>query len=91
MNILVLNSGSSSQKACLFALGDLLPEVPPKPLWEGKMEWRESRAMLDARNFSGAVSRQELERTDRVEATAQLLKLWFRAGHAFLGTLARST
>jgi len=87
MNILVLNSGSSSQKACLFALGDLLPEVPPKPLWEGKMEWRENRAMLEARNFSGAVSRQELERTDRVEATAQLLEALVSGRTRLLGDL----
>jgi acetate kinase len=74
MKILVLNSGSSSQKACLFDLRDPLPEVPPQPLWEGKMEWRENRALLEARTSSGALSRQELERGDRAEATAQLLE-----------------
>jgi acetate kinase len=74
MKILVLNSGSSSQKACLFDLRDPLPEVPPQPLWEGKMEWRENRAKLEARTSAGAISRQELERGDRVEATAQLLE-----------------
>src|SRR5690348_3934949 len=73
MKILVLNSGSSSQKACLFDLGDPLPDVPPTPLWEGKMEWRDNLAILEVRTSSGAVSRQELARRDRVEATAQLL------------------
>jgi len=74
MKILVLNSGSSSQKACLFDLRGPLPEVPPEPLWEGKMEWRENRATLEVHTSSGAVSRQELERTDRIEATARLLE-----------------
>ena len=88
MKILVLNSGSSSQKACLFDLGDALPEVPPEPLWEGKMEWRENRSTLEARTSSGAVSRQELERTDRVDATAQLLEALVSGGTRVLGGLA---
>src|SRR5215475_7331259 len=29
MKILVLNSGSSSQKACLYGIGDSLPKHPP--------------------------------------------------------------
>jgi acetate kinase len=73
MKILVLNSGSSSQKACLFDLRDPLPEVPPAPLWEGKIEWRENRAKLEVRTSSGAVSKQELEQVDRAHATEQLL------------------
>lgn len=88
MNILVLNSGSSSQKACLFDLRDPLPDVPPKPLWEGKMEWRENRAKLETRTSSGAVSRQELEREDRVEATAQLLEALVSGETRVLGELA---
>jgi len=72
MKILVLNSGSSSQKACLFDSRDPLPEVPPQPLWEGKMEWRENRSKLETRTSSGAISRQELEPGNRVEATEQL-------------------
>ena len=39
MKILVLNSGSSSQKACLYEIGDTLPAHPPAPLWEGRIEW----------------------------------------------------
>jgi len=88
MKILVLNSGSSSQKACLFDLRDPLPEVPPKPLWEGKMEWRENRATLEARTSPGAVSRQKLERGDRVEATAQLLEALVSGETRVLGELS---
>ncbi len=39
MKILVLNSGSSSQKACLYGLAGTLPDDPPACLWEGKIEW----------------------------------------------------
>jgi acetate kinase len=74
MKILVLNSGSSSQKTCLFDLNDPLTDVPPKPLWEGKIEWRETRATLEVRTPSGTVSKQDLKRGERAAATAQLLQ-----------------
>jgi acetate kinase len=74
MKILVLNSGSSSQKACLFDLSDPLPDVPPKPLWEGKIEWHKNSAALEVRTSSGIVSQQNLKRAERAEATAQLLQ-----------------
>jgi acetate kinase len=63
-------------------------EVPPKPLWEGKMEWRENRATLETRTSSGAVSRQKLERGDRVEATAQLVEALVSGETRVLGELA---
>ena len=37
MKILVLNSGSSSQKARLYDLKSPLPDDPPEPWWEGKL------------------------------------------------------
>jgi acetate kinase len=73
VKILVLNSGSSSQKACLFDLGASLPIDPPKPLWEGKLEWRGDRAVLEARTASGLVSKENVERGDRSIATSHLL------------------
>jgi acetate kinase len=39
MNVLVLNSGSSSQKSCLYEIGDTAPDDPPDCVWEGKIEW----------------------------------------------------
>jgi hypothetical protein len=39
MNILVLNSGSSSRKSRLYELGGSLPDSPPPPLWKAKIEW----------------------------------------------------
>jgi len=73
MKVLVLNSGSGSQKACLFDLGSLLPDDPPKPLWEGKLEWRDDRATLEARTASGAAVRENVEPGERSAATSRLL------------------
>lgn len=73
MKILVLNSGSSSQKACLFDLAAPLPDDPPKPLWEGKLEWRDDRATLEARTASGAVAKENVEPGERSAATSHLL------------------
>ena len=73
MKILVLNSGSSSQKACLFDLAAPLADDPPEPLWEGKLEWRDDRATLQARAASGAVAKETVERVERSVATARLL------------------
>ena len=39
MKILVLNSGSSSQKSCLYDIGNVLPDDPPACLWQAKIEW----------------------------------------------------
>lgn len=39
--VLVLNAGSSSLKSCLYELADSLPQAPPVPLWEGRLEWEE--------------------------------------------------
>src|SRR5947199_10157032 len=78
MKILVLNSGSSSQKASLYDLKAPLPQDPPEPyppeaLWEGKLEWRDDRATLQARTSSGAVTKENLARGDCSVATSHLL------------------
>jgi acetate kinase len=73
MKILVLNSGSSSQKACLYELSAPLPDDPPEPLWEGKLEWREQRATLEVRTSSGTNFKENLKKSGRSEATAHLL------------------
>jgi acetate kinase len=46
MRILVLNSGSSSEKACLYEIGEMLPEHPPVPLWARKIEWSGDAAAM---------------------------------------------
>src|SRR5271170_4101053 len=73
MKILVLNSGSSSQKSSLFEIGAPLPESPPAPLWEGKVEWHGDRAVLEVRNSAGKTQREEMAAGARSEATARLL------------------
>ena len=74
MKILVLNSGSSSQKARLYELQPPLPDDPPAPLWEGKLEWNGDRATLETHTLQGAVLQKSLARGARSEATAQLLQ-----------------
>ena len=74
MKILVLNSGSSSQKSCVYEIGEALPAAPPAPLWEGKIEWEGARAKLRVRASSGHERTDEVESEDRAQATRRLLE-----------------
>jgi len=77
MKILVLNSGSSSQKSCLYDIGNTLPEHPPSPAWEGKIEWDGSHADIQARNSQGAQLKGRVTFASRSNAIDQLLDtLW---------------
>jgi acetate kinase len=77
MKILVLNSGSSSQKSCLYEVGDALPEHPPVPAWEGKIEWDGDRADIQVRNADGAKLEDRVKVDSRRQAIEQLLNsLW---------------
>jgi acetate kinase len=77
MNVLVLNSGSSSQKSCLYEIGDTLPAAPPPSVWEGKIEWannndnnnaqaqysiKTSRGVSRKHVTSGSSRREDIER-----------------------------
>ena len=77
MKVLVLNYGSSSQKSCLYEIGDTLPADPPAPVWEGKIEWVDDKAEYSIKNSRG-VSRKDLPAAgSRVEAIERLLQsLW---------------
>lgn len=77
MKVLVLNSGSSSQKSCLYEIGDTLPGDPPDCVWEGKVEWVDGRTQYSVKN-SDAVSVENLSSLDsRGEAITRLLgTLW---------------
>jgi acetate kinase len=59
MKILVLNSGSSSQKACVYEIGDTLPENPPVPLWEGHIESSGNTAAITVRNSKGIARKKK--------------------------------
>jgi acetate kinase len=61
MKILVLNSGSSSQKSALFELGQQSPSEPITPLWEGRLEWHGKREILTVRNSHGEKHRVDSE------------------------------
>ena len=60
MKILVLNSGSSSQKVSLYEIGDALPENPPVPVWEGRIEWNGDTAAITVRNSKGITRKEKL-------------------------------
>jgi acetate kinase len=57
MKILVLNSGSSSQKSFLYELDDALPAEAPEPLWSATVEWDGDSAEVSVRKPGGNVMR----------------------------------
>jgi acetate kinase len=77
MKILVLNSGSSSQKSCLYDIGKTLPEHPPAPAWEGKIEWDGDHADIRVQNSQGAQLKERVQVASRPDAIYRLLDtLW---------------
>jgi acetate kinase len=74
MKILVLNSGSSSQKSCVYEIGDTLPDSPLSPIWEGKIEWDGGCAKLRVRASAGHEQTEEVQSADRAEAMRHLLR-----------------
>jgi acetate kinase len=81
VKILVLNSGSSSQKSSLYEVHDHLPESPPKPAWEGKIEWDGDQAELRVSSAQGTTVRDHLPSESRRQATDRLLNQ-LRTGQA---------
>jgi acetate kinase len=79
MKILVLNSGSSSQKICLYQLGENLPDNPPGCLWEGAALPQFGRMILshsrEFRSFSPRHHRGAQQPVLEFVATLQFLKL----------------
>jgi len=73
MKILVLNSGSSSQKACLYELGDALPTDPPAALWEGKIEWNGETAATVVKNSKETVQKEQVRFSSREQVVRELL------------------
>ena len=77
MKILVLNSGSSSQKSSLYEIGETLPDDPPTPRWEGKIEWHDDVAEAEVRNARGFVQKDQVQVASRAGAVEHLLStLW---------------
>lgn len=79
MKILVLNSGSSSQKSALFELGPEASLDPLPALWEGKLEWDGKKETFSVTNSPGKKLRSqgELGAGGRERSVEKLLEnLW---------------
>jgi acetate kinase len=77
MKILVLNSGSSSQKTCLYEIGETLPSDPPNCLWEGRIEWDGADAVALIRNSRGVRRQDRVKVSSRAQAVEHLLEaIW---------------
>jgi acetate kinase len=77
MKILVLNSGSSSQKSALYEMSGSPPVDPPMPVWQGEIEWDRNQAAICVRNSAGADKKNRLTVESRRHAIEQLLTgLW---------------
>src|SRR6266581_746120 len=77
MKILVLNSGSSSQKSSLYEIDETLPDDPPTPLWEGKVEWHDEVAEAEVKGGRGVVQKDQVNVSSRAQAVEHLLgTLW---------------
>ncbi len=74
MKILVLNSGSSSQKACIYEIGETLPGHPPHCVWEGRIEFGGESATLVAKNSHGVTLKENLQVSSREEVVKHLLR-----------------
>jgi acetate kinase len=89
MNVLVLNSGSSSQKSCLYEIGDTVPDDPPDCVWEGTIEWAGDAAECSIRNARGVSRKDRASVTSRGEAMERLLNsLWSGDTQAISGPSA---
>ena len=73
MKVLVLNSGSSSQKACLYEIGETLPTHPPPCLWEGRIEWGSEAATISVKNSQGGAQQEQMQVSPREEFVRHLL------------------
>jgi len=73
MKILALNSGSSSQKICLYEIGETLPADPPARLWEGRIEWDGAEAATLIKNSHGVTQQDRVKVSSRAQAVEHLL------------------
>jgi len=86
MKVLVLNSGSSSQKSCVYEIGDKLPDDPPSCIWEGKIEWTDDQAEFTIKNSHGVSRKDQTSVGSREEAVERLLRsLWSGATRGISG------
>ena len=75
MLVLVLNAGSSSQKSCLYDLGESIPDTPPEPLWKADIDWMSKGKGILTVESNG--KEQEIELENRDTALKTLLNTLF--------------
>ena len=75
MKILVLNSGSSSQKACLYEIGETLPDSSHRPSC-GREESSgvADSAAITVKNSKGCAQKEQLTVASREQAIRHLLR-----------------
>jgi acetate kinase len=89
MKILVLNSGSSSsQKSCLYEIGDSLPNDPPACLWQAKIEWRGEFADAEIKSMRESAKTVRLEISSRAHAIEQMLDSMWKGESKAVSTLS---
>ena len=79
MKILVLNSGSSSQKSRVYELTGAPPDTPPAPLWEAEIDWTGTKGSSELRvkNSCGANIKEARHVDSRAGAIQHMLdSLW---------------
>ena len=77
MKILVLNSGSSSQKSSLYLIEQTLPEHPPEPVWQAKVEWNGDQAELQVQTSQGAELKEQIEVPSHGQGVERMLDTLF--------------
>ncbi len=77
MNVLVLNSGSSSQKSCLYQILHAPPSDPPECIWQGKIDWSGKTPEVSIRTARGDSATYRVRNTGRSTAVERMLQsLW---------------
>jgi len=86
MKVLVLNSGSSSQKSALFDVGDQPAGNPPPPVWTATVDWQGEVASSVVRGPDGSpVKAQSPVESRRKVIEDVLATLWSREPRAVAG------
>lgn len=88
MKILVLNSGSSSQKACLYEIGAAFPDHAPPCLWEGKVEFGNSSAAITVKNSHAVVQKEQIHVSSREDVVKRMLSTMTSGKARALGSLS---
>lgn len=90
MKFLILNAGSSSQKSCLYQLGENLPTLPQEPLWEAKIDWTATSgvAVFHVKTAHGASIEEDLAIEDRPKAIAYMLNTLWRGSTQVISQLS---